>query len=142
VPNVTANGIHLQYTERGSGDPLILLMGLGATGSRWEDHVAAYQRHFRCLLIDNRGAGASDCPPGAYTTRSKLSVPPVVCMTPLTGWAVGRNRRGIFPRTGEAPGTESRINGARRVRRGTIVRLIHDAIQALSGIDIFVSNAG
>jgi len=28
------------------------------------DHVAAYEQHFRCFLIDNRGAGDSDQPPG------------------------------------------------------------------------------
>jgi len=33
--------------------------GLGAPGSRWKDHAAAYEKHFRCILVDNRGAGES-----------------------------------------------------------------------------------
>src|SRR6185369_250818 len=69
MPNVTANGIKLHYEERGQGEPLILLMGLGAPGSKWAEHVAAYEQHFRCFLIDNRGAGESDKPTGPYTTR-------------------------------------------------------------------------
>lgn len=69
MPNVMSNGINIHYEERGSGDPLILLMGLGAPGSRWEDHVAAYEKHFRCILVDNRGAGESDKPAGPYTTK-------------------------------------------------------------------------
>ena len=69
MPTVTTNGIRLHYEERGSGDPLILIMGLGAPGSLWEEHVAAYEQYFRCILIDNRGAGKSDQPTGPYTTK-------------------------------------------------------------------------
>lgn len=69
MPDVISNGITIHYEERGSGDPLILLMGLGAPGSRWEDHVACYEKHFRCILVDNRGAGNSDKPNGPYTTK-------------------------------------------------------------------------
>jgi pimeloyl-ACP methyl ester carboxylesterase len=69
MPTVIANGIKIHYEECGSGDPLILIMGLGAPGSRWKDHVASYQKHFRCILVDNRGAGESDKPNGPYTTK-------------------------------------------------------------------------
>jgi pimeloyl-ACP methyl ester carboxylesterase len=69
MPNTTCNGISVHYEERGSGEPLILIMGLGAPGSLWEDHVASYEKRFRCILVDNRGAGDSDKPDGPYTTR-------------------------------------------------------------------------
>ena len=59
----------INYEERGSGEPLLLLMGLGAPGAVWELHVQEYEKHFRCLLVDNRGAGDSDQPDGPYTTR-------------------------------------------------------------------------
>lgn len=68
MPIVQANGININYEERGKGDPLILIMGLGADGSVWEDHVQAYEKHFRCILMDNRGAGLSNKPEGSYTT--------------------------------------------------------------------------
>ncbi|RXZ79691.1 alpha/beta fold hydrolase [Paenibacillaceae bacterium] len=68
MPVVQANGIELHYTERGTGEPLVLLMGLGGDGSLWEEHVQAYERHFRCILVDNRGAGRSAKPEGPYTT--------------------------------------------------------------------------
>lgn len=68
MPDVTVNGIRIHYEIRGAGEPLVLIMGLGAPASRWEDHVAAYEQHFRCLLVDNRGAGESDKPQGPYTT--------------------------------------------------------------------------
>ena len=70
MPVVISNGIRIHYEKRGSGDPLILIMGLGAPGSRWKDHAASYQKHFHCILMDNRGAGESDRPVGPYTTRT------------------------------------------------------------------------
>jgi Predicted hydrolases or acyltransferases (alpha/beta hydrolase superfamily) len=70
MPTVVSNGIRIHYEEQGSGDPLILIMGLGAPGSRWKDHAVAYQKHFRCILMDNRGAGESDRPLGPYNTKA------------------------------------------------------------------------
>jgi len=69
MPFAATNGIELHYTERGRGEPLVLLMGLGAAGSVWEEHVRAYEKHFRCILVDNRGAGESSRPEGPYTTK-------------------------------------------------------------------------
>ncbi|MCQ6558626.1 alpha/beta fold hydrolase [Paenibacillus mendelii] len=68
MPKVTCNGITMHYQERGSGAPLVLLMGLGADASLWEEHVCAYEDRYRCLLVDNRGAGDTDKPAGPYTT--------------------------------------------------------------------------
>jgi pimeloyl-ACP methyl ester carboxylesterase len=68
MPNIKVNGITLHYQERGRGEPLVLIMGLGADHSVWEQHVAAYSRHFRCILPDNRGVGLSAKPKGPYTT--------------------------------------------------------------------------
>lgn len=69
MPIVRANGIYINYEERGEGEPLILIMGLGADGAVWELHAQAYEQHFRCILMDNRGAGLSDKPAGPYTTE-------------------------------------------------------------------------
>jgi pimeloyl-ACP methyl ester carboxylesterase len=68
MPSVTVYGVKIAYEEVGSGEPLLLIMGLGAPGSLWEKHVETYARHFRCILMDNRGAGDSDQPPGPYST--------------------------------------------------------------------------
>lgn len=59
MPVVKSNGTEIYFEERGEGEPLILIMGLGADSSLWEEHVKAYEKHFRCILIDNRGAGRS-----------------------------------------------------------------------------------
>ncbi|WP_299549517.1 alpha/beta fold hydrolase [Seonamhaeicola sp.] len=65
-----SNGIKICYQIRGTGEPLVLLMGFGADGNTWEKHVAVYQKHFKCILIDNRGVGESDQPKGPYSTKT------------------------------------------------------------------------
>lgn len=57
-----ANGLTIAYQERGEGEPLILIMGLGAPGAKWEPHLQIYEKHFRSIAIDNRGSGKSDKP--------------------------------------------------------------------------------
>lgn len=68
MPIIQSNGIDLYYEERGSGDPLLLVMGITAPGSIWEKHVAVWERNFTCILVDNRGVGKSSKPSGPYTT--------------------------------------------------------------------------
>ena len=65
----SSNGTKIYYQVRGEGTPLVLLMGFGADGDVWEKHVTEYQKHFKCILIDNRGVGQSDQPEGPYTTE-------------------------------------------------------------------------
>ena len=68
MPMVKTNGIEMHYEEYGQGDPLVLIMGLGTDGSAWEEHVEAYEKHFRCIVPDNRGTGQSEATEGPYTT--------------------------------------------------------------------------
>lgn len=64
------NGMTIGYQESGQGEPLLLLMGLGAPSDKWAPHIAAYEKHFHCYAIDNRGAGRSDKPVAyAYSIR-------------------------------------------------------------------------
>jgi len=63
------NKISIAFEDVGHGDPLILIMGLSARGAFWEDHLKEYAKHFRCIVVDNRGAGDSDKPDGPYTTK-------------------------------------------------------------------------
>ena len=68
MPSVSSNGVNIYYEVRGSGEPLLLIMGITAPGSVWEKHVAAWEGDFKCILIDNRGVGQSDVPPGPYSS--------------------------------------------------------------------------
>lgn len=64
----SSSGTKIHYQVRGEGAPLVLIMGFGADGDVWELHVAEYQKHFKCILIDNRGVGQSGQPEGPYST--------------------------------------------------------------------------
>ncbi len=63
MPAVTANGITLEYEERGdkNGEPLMLIMGLGQQLTAWpEEFTGGLAEHgFRLILFDNRDAGLS-----------------------------------------------------------------------------------
>ncbi len=65
---VNSGGCMIYYQIIGQGKPLVLLMGFGADGNVWEKHVEEYQKHFQCVILDNRGVGKSDAPNGPYTT--------------------------------------------------------------------------
>ena len=62
VKQIIANGIEIGYQDRGQGEPLVLVMGLGASSLKWEPHILSYEKHFRVLAIDNRGSGHSSRP--------------------------------------------------------------------------------
>lgn len=68
--NVTKDGVKIYYDIQGEGEPLVLLMGLGAYGRKWEPDLEVYRNYFKCIVIDNRGSGRSDKPSmDAYTTE-------------------------------------------------------------------------
>jgi len=57
------------YVDEGEGEPLLLLMGLGAPGETWRPHIDAWSQSFRCIAIDNRGAGGTPVGAVVPTTR-------------------------------------------------------------------------
>ena len=69
MPTASVNGTSLYYETSGSGAALTLVMGLGCSARMWRWMEPLLTRHFRVLLFDNRGAGRSGKPDGAYTTE-------------------------------------------------------------------------
>ncbi|MDH3590408.1 MAG: alpha/beta hydrolase [Planctomycetota bacterium] len=57
-----ANGLELNYQEEGSGEPLLLIMGTGASAAFWAFQVPAYSEHYRTITYDARGIGKSSVP--------------------------------------------------------------------------------
>ena len=73
MPYAKNNDLDIYYEVHGEGEPLILIMGLGANGAVWEKHLDCYKEHFKCVIIDNRGVGLSSKPTGSYTTDEMAS---------------------------------------------------------------------
>jgi 3-oxoadipate enol-lactonase len=60
--------VRLYWEEAGSGDPVLLIMGLGMNATGWWRTVPVLaEAGMRVLAFDNRGAGRSDRPPGPYS---------------------------------------------------------------------------
>ena len=68
MPILQANGININYEESGSGDPLLLIMGITAPGAVWQAHAEYWSKSYRCIMPDNRGVGLSDKPAGDYSS--------------------------------------------------------------------------
>jgi 3-oxoadipate enol-lactonase len=67
VPYLTRDaGVKIYWEEHGSGDPLLLIMGLGATLEWWNRLIPVLSARYRTIVYDNRGVGRSDIPPGPY----------------------------------------------------------------------------
>ena len=62
--------VALAYEIRGRGSPLVLIQGVGVGRWGWEPVADRLARRFQVITIDNRGIGASDTPPGRYSTRT------------------------------------------------------------------------
>jgi len=61
--------VRIVWEARGSGDPLLLIQGLGYARWSWEPIVPALAERYRVVFFDNRGIGESDKPAGPYTAR-------------------------------------------------------------------------
>lgn len=58
IHRVQANGIAIAYKLIGSGEPLVLLMGLGGTMEQWPPAVIdRLSQRYQLILLDNRGMG-------------------------------------------------------------------------------------
>lgn len=70
MPYVRAtDGVRLHYRETGRrhGPPVLMIQGLGADKHLWDVQRLALAPGFRTIAMDNRGAGRSDKPYGAYS---------------------------------------------------------------------------
>ncbi|OVE78290.1 hypothetical protein BVX99_00255 [bacterium F16] len=59
MPFLKINGIDLHYEVHGSGEPLVLIHGLGSSLEDWAFQVPAFQREFQVITCDCRGHGKS-----------------------------------------------------------------------------------
>lgn len=69
MPAASVNGIRINYGVEGGGEPLLLIMGFGATRMAWLLQRLFFRKHFKVISFDNRGTGRSDKPAGPYTVK-------------------------------------------------------------------------
>ena len=76
MPFVEARGLRFHVQELGSGPPVVMIHGLftGSLASWWFTAAPTLARHHAVRLLDLRGHGLSDCPPGGYDTATMVDV--------------------------------------------------------------------
>lgn len=69
MPVVKLDDIRIAYTERGKGEAVVLIMGLGAVKESWFLNMPALGKHFRVIAFNSRGVGRISRSGEAYTMR-------------------------------------------------------------------------
>jgi haloacetate dehalogenase len=67
---VVANGILQHYVEAGSGPPVVLLHGFPETWYAWRHQIPVLGQHYRLIVPDLRGYGATEKALAGYDKRT------------------------------------------------------------------------
>lgn len=67
MSQVLVNGVKLYYEIHGTGEPLILIEGLGYASWSWFRQIEVLSDTYRVVSFDNRGVGNSDKPDIPYS---------------------------------------------------------------------------
>jgi pimeloyl-ACP methyl ester carboxylesterase len=68
MPSVAVNGTKLYHERRGSGPPVLLIMGATGDGGHFDTLADLLANEFTVITYDRRGNGRSPVPPGWQTT--------------------------------------------------------------------------
>lgn len=63
----STDGARIHYEVYGSGEPVLLVMGLGSNAYGWYRTIPWLSERYQAIAFDNRGTGRSEVPPGPYS---------------------------------------------------------------------------
>lgn len=66
MPHIQLSEITLYYEIYGAGEPVLFLHGLGSSTEDWEFQRDVFAANYQVVLVDVRGHGRSQKPPGPY----------------------------------------------------------------------------
>jgi 3-oxoadipate enol-lactonase len=69
MPTIQINQISLHYESYGQGEPLLFIHGLGSSIRDWESQIPHFAERYRVVVLDLRGHGKSEKPPGPYSSK-------------------------------------------------------------------------
>jgi pimeloyl-ACP methyl ester carboxylesterase len=74
MAEVRVDDVRLHYEVTGTGDPMLMVMGLGASSANWAPELLSeLARSFQIIVYDNRGTGQSDKPDVPLFARNVCS---------------------------------------------------------------------
>jgi 3-oxoadipate enol-lactonase len=86
MSTLVRDGVRLYYERHGdAGEPLVCIMGLGATLELWQFQTPMLTRAHQVLIYDNRGVGRSDKPAGPYDVPTLAD--DAIALMDACGWA-------------------------------------------------------
>lgn len=59
MPKASLGDVEIYYEAHGSGDPVLLVPGLGGVGAYWKPNLPAFAAKYRTVIHDHRGTGQS-----------------------------------------------------------------------------------
>jgi pimeloyl-ACP methyl ester carboxylesterase len=69
MPTIHVNGVDLYYETHGSGEPVLLVHGLGSSTEDWEPQIPDLSKQFEVIAFDVRGHGRSSKPKQRYSVK-------------------------------------------------------------------------
>jgi pimeloyl-ACP methyl ester carboxylesterase len=70
VPKIRVNDIQTYYVVKGKGFPLVMICGMNQNLAMWDPRlIEGLSKHFKLVLLDNRGAGRTETSKREYTIR-------------------------------------------------------------------------
>ena len=69
MPKASFGDFELYYEIHGSGEPVLLVPGLGGVGAYWRPNLPAFSASYRAIVHDHRGTGASTRERMAYSVE-------------------------------------------------------------------------
>ena len=71
MSEIDLGDVRIHVEERGQGQPLVLVHGLGTHLGLWKHQTAEFSSHYRLITLDLRGFGRSSKPsaPGSYSVE-------------------------------------------------------------------------
>jgi 3-oxoadipate enol-lactonase len=66
MPKIDINGVKLHYEEQGTGEPIVMVHGLGGSIFDWVMQIPFFSKYYRVVAIELRDHGESDKWHGSY----------------------------------------------------------------------------
>ena len=71
MPELRVNGVEIDYDDRGSGPPLVLVHGFGGHKGTWDEVTPELSKHHRVVTMSHRGiAGSSEPADGDHSVQA------------------------------------------------------------------------
>jgi 3-oxoadipate enol-lactonase len=70
MATVARDGAEIWWDSEGTGEPILLIQGLGYHSDMWFRLLPHLSTSYRCIRFDNRGVGRTGVPEGPYTVET------------------------------------------------------------------------